>query len=86
MQRKLSRSFIMIASIGLASIAGSAYAAPADGSTSSNAPAATAETPSIGRPAPDFSLTGEDGKSYRLKDLAGRWVVLAFYPADFTRG
>lgn len=41
----------------------------------------------IGDPAPDFTLPGVDGAtgvegSYRLADLRGDWVVLAFYPAD----
>jgi thioredoxin-dependent peroxiredoxin len=41
----------------------------------------------IGAPAPTFSLAGTDGtgdgrREYRLQDLAGSPVVLAFYPAD----
>lgn len=41
----------------------------------------------VGIPAPDFSLPGVHvGKrvDVRLKDLKGRWVVLFFYPADFS--
>lgn len=41
----------------------------------------------VGRPAPDFSLPGVDGGhrvEFRLADLKGRWVVLFFYPADFS--
>jgi peroxiredoxin Q/BCP len=40
----------------------------------------------VGQPAPNFALTGEDGKKYVLSDQLGRWIVLAFYPADFTKG
>ena len=42
--------------------------------------------PKVGAAAPDFSLKGEDGKSYSLRSLRGRWTVLAFYPMDFTGG
>jgi peroxiredoxin Q/BCP len=38
----------------------------------------------IGDQAPDFELSGTGGKTYRLADYQGRWVVLAFYPGDFT--
>jgi peroxiredoxin Q/BCP len=38
----------------------------------------------VGDPAPDFTLPGTDRRTYRLADYRGRWVVLAFYPGDFT--
>jgi thioredoxin-dependent peroxiredoxin len=38
----------------------------------------------VGDPAPDFALPGTGGFTYRLADYRGRWVVLAFYPGDFT--
>jgi peroxiredoxin Q/BCP len=38
----------------------------------------------VGRPAPDFELPGTDSRTYRLSDMRGQWVVLAFYPGDFT--
>jgi peroxiredoxin len=41
---------------------------------------------SIGDLAPDFTLPGSDGRSYRLKDLAGRPVVIAWFPKAFTGG
>jgi thioredoxin-dependent peroxiredoxin len=37
-------------------------------------------------PAPDFTLPGTDNKRYSLKDMAGKWVVLYFYPKDDTPG
>jgi peroxiredoxin Q/BCP len=37
-------------------------------------------------PAPDFTLNSQDGKSLSLHDLRGKWVVLYFYPKDFTSG
>jgi hypothetical protein len=39
-----------------------------------------------GDPAPEFSLPGSDGRTYRLKDLAGQPVVLAWFPKAFTGG
>jgi thioredoxin-dependent peroxiredoxin len=38
----------------------------------------------IGDPAPDFALSGADGRVHSLEDYRGRWRVLAFYPGDFT--
>src|SRR5574342_1044363 len=41
----------------------------------------------LNAPAPGFALDGiVDGqlRRYRLSDFRGRWVVLCFYPADFT--
>ena len=42
--------------------------------------------PQAGSPAPDFSLTSQDGNIVSLKDYRGKWVVLYFYPKDFTSG
>jgi peroxiredoxin Q/BCP len=42
--------------------------------------------PEAGKPAPDFSLTTSDGSQVSLKDFKGKWVVLYFYPKDFTSG
>jgi peroxiredoxin Q/BCP len=40
-----------------------------------------------GDPAPDFSLPGSDGKTYKLSDFKGkRAVVVAWYPKAFTPG
>lgn len=38
----------------------------------------------VGDTAPDFELPGTGGKTYRLSDLRGKKVVLAFYPGDET--
>jgi thioredoxin-dependent peroxiredoxin len=46
----------------------------------------TQQQPAAGKPAPDFSLTTGDGSQVSLKDYRGKWVVLYFYPKDFTGG
>jgi peroxiredoxin Q/BCP len=38
----------------------------------------------VGDSAPDFELRGTGGRTVRLADFRGRWLVLAFYPGDFT--
>lgn len=41
---------------------------------------------SIPYKASDFNLADEHGRVYSLKDFAGQWLVLYFYPADDTPG
>ena len=43
-------------------------------------------TPEEGKKSPDFSLIGDGGKTLRLKDFAGKKLVLYFYPKDDTPG
>lgn len=42
----------------------------------------------VGKEAPDFEATayipGEGFKLVKLSDYRGKWVVLCFYPGDFT--
>ncbi len=47
--------------------------------------ASTAEL-AVGDAAPEFALAGTDGKTYRLSDLKGKTVVLAWFPKAFTSG
>jgi peroxiredoxin Q/BCP len=44
------------------------------------------KAPAVGEPAPDFTLNSQDGKPISLHDFKGKWVVLYFYPKDFTSG
>jgi hypothetical protein len=41
-----------------------------------------------GKEAPDFEATayvaGEGFKNIKLSDYRGKWIVLCFYPGDFT--
>ena len=48
--------------------------------------AETQKQPATGTAAPDFSLATGDGSQVSLKDYRGKWVVLYFYPKDFTSG
>jgi peroxiredoxin (alkyl hydroperoxide reductase subunit C) len=45
-------------------------------------------TARVGKQAPDFEasayISGEGFKNIRLSDYQGQWVVLCFYPGDFT--
>jgi len=43
----------------------------------------------VGKPAPDFTLNavmpnGEDFGEVKLGDYKGKWLVMFFYPLDFT--
>ena len=41
----------------------------------------------VGKPAPDFELSAffEGGfKNVKLSDYKGKWLVVCFYPGDFT--
>ncbi len=41
----------------------------------------------VGKPAPDFELSAYlDGgfKNIKLSDYKGKWIVVCFYPGDFT--
>ncbi|MGH9481768.1 MAG: peroxiredoxin [Terriglobales bacterium] len=42
--------------------------------------------PAVGSMAPNFTLQNNDGQTVSLADYRGQWVVLYFYPADFTSG
>ena len=42
--------------------------------------------PAVGAPAPAFTLTSDEGKPVGLDDFRGKWLVLYFYPKDFTSG
>jgi peroxiredoxin Q/BCP len=43
------------------------------------------EAPKVGDPAPPVKLPSNEG-SVSLSDYKGKWVVLYFYPKDFTSG
>src|SRR6476659_1277615 len=51
-----------------------------------NRVSAVNELPAVGAAAPVFKLTTNEGKQVNLNDFKGKWVVLYFYPKDFTQG
>jgi peroxiredoxin (alkyl hydroperoxide reductase subunit C) len=41
----------------------------------------------VGKPAPNFELAGYhkgEFKTFTLEEFKGKWVLLCFYPGDFT--
>jgi peroxiredoxin Q/BCP len=42
--------------------------------------------PAEGTPAPSFTLPSQEGAQISLDQFKGKWVVLYFYPKDFTSG
>ena len=47
---------------------------------------AVGDAPAVGTNAPAFTLTTNEGKQASLRNFRGKWVVLYFYPKDFTSG
>src|ERR1019366_6209417 len=47
---------------------------------------ACADQPAAGDKAPAFSLPSQEGAKVSLEQNKGKWVVLYFYPKDFTSG
>jgi peroxiredoxin Q/BCP len=70
-------TFAVLAMITLAVSAAAPAITPAGG----NAP-----KPVAGQAAPQFSLVDQNGKTHKLADYKGKWVVVYFYPKDQTPG
>jgi peroxiredoxin Q/BCP len=66
--------FLVFVSVAIVSLAFTALAA--------NPPMQPAE----GSPAPAFTLPSQEGAQVSLDQFKGKWVVLYFYPKDFTSG
>lgn len=49
-------------------------------------PALAGDPPIVGDKAPAFSLASQEGSTVTLDQYRGKWVVLYFYPKDFTSG
>ena len=89
--------YIKASSAALLLIAGIATAQTPAPATNAQAPAAQPAAPppppevDIGKVAPDFTMEWADAKGsiakpFKLSDLRGKVVVLAFYPADRSTG
>lgn len=48
--------------------------------------AADSVLPAVGSHAPGFSLPSQEGTQISLDQFKGKWIVLYFYPKDFTSG
>jgi peroxiredoxin Q/BCP len=48
--------------------------------------AADETMPTVGQPAPTFTLPSQTGEEISLDSFHGKWVVLYFYPKDMTTG
>src|SRR6266852_6790607 len=44
------------------------------------------QPPAVGSSAPTFTLPNQEGAQVSLNQFKGKWVVLYFYPKDFTGG
>jgi thioredoxin-dependent peroxiredoxin len=47
---------------------------------------AAGDVPAVGAKAPAVSLPNQEGQTVTLDEFKGKWVVLYFYPKDFTSG
>jgi peroxiredoxin Q/BCP len=47
---------------------------------------AEGKAPPVGSAAPDFTLNSQENRPVTLHEYKGKWVVLYFYPKDFTSG
>lgn len=68
--------------------AGGPLLPPADQPVSSAEKEVHMTSARVGKEAPDFEasayIAGEGFKNVKLSDYRGQWVVLCFYPGDFT--
>jgi thioredoxin-dependent peroxiredoxin len=46
----------------------------------------SAQPPAVGSQAPTFNLPSQEGGQISLNQFKGKWVVLYFYPKDFSSG
>ena len=76
----------LLSVLALAGMRGAETQSPAPATSEAKPQMHTENQPTAGQTAPDFSLTSGDGATVSLKDFKGKWVVLYFYPKDFTSG
>jgi Peroxiredoxin len=93
LRHSLTLSAAATALVALALTGGTAVVRAQQAPPATAAPAVAATVPSLdaanplnGKPAPAFTLPDQNDKMVSLADLKGKWVVLAFYPADMTSG
>ena len=69
----MTKSIFLIALLAVAAVA-------------SGAVSPVGEVPNAGTVAPSFNLVTNEGRPTSLSKFRGKWVVLYFYPKDFTSG
>ncbi|MFL6588976.1 MAG: peroxiredoxin [Chthoniobacterales bacterium] len=84
MNTKLLAGLLSI--VGLAAMQGAEPQSPAPATADAKPQMHSENQPKAGETAPEFSLPSADGSMVSLKDYKGKWVVLYFYPKDFTSG
>ncbi len=75
---------IILSITGLLAVA--VFSAIAASTDSSKTASSARDSITVGQPAPDFKLRNQGGGETGLKEFRGQWVVLYFYPKDFTGG
>ena len=77
----------LLSLVALAGTRGAETQSPAPPPATADKPVMHTENqPKAGEMAPEVSLPSSDGSTVSLKDYKGKWVVLYFYPKDFTSG
>lgn len=69
------KMFVVSAALGIAAVA-----------MTMQSPQTPPASLQVGDAAPEFELKGSDGKTWKLSDLRGRTVVVAWFPKAFTGG
>jgi peroxiredoxin Q/BCP len=85
--------FAFVSAMACATPTSTATAPPASATSATSIQTAATSTPPpegaddlVGKPAPDFTATAQDGTPVHLAALKGKRVVLYFYPKDETPG
>jgi thioredoxin-dependent peroxiredoxin len=76
----------MLSALALVALQAAETQSPAPATSDAKPQMHTENQPKAGDMAPAFSLPSGDGTTISLKDYKGKWVVLYFYPKDFTSG
>jgi thioredoxin-dependent peroxiredoxin len=76
----------MLSALALVALQAAETQSPAPATSDAKPQMHTENQPKAGDMAPAFSLPTGDGTTISLKDYKGKWVVLYFYPKDFTSG
>ena len=81
------KSSVKYSVIGMLCLALSFYLCCGTSSADEQTPGVRHRSAKVGEPAPAFTVeavSGKDVKTVSLEDYRGKWLVLFFYPADFS--